>query len=446
MFCPKCGAENLETMKFCLQCGAALPQAKELKSASSERPGRATPHEAAGMRADSHTARPRGKSKAPLVVGGIVVVAIIAVAAFALTFVLGGATPRSLDEQTNAATLAGTLASSDGYDYFYSAAEEAICRAKPGEDVERLVSVPNDDSMGYAQPAFNVLSIAADGTDVFYVIADYEDGMSGVQYELRCVNSDGSNDRSLIELVPDSEGTYLTPGALYAYDGRAYLSVRESSAYETGRTKIVSIDAAGEDERVECTIDADYLQVIIRPDVLYCTKQEPGYTSDDPGYAVVYKMSIDGSSTQRLYETESARIDDVAIMGDSLVLRETDLVTSASRIVAVDGETGTARTLYRPAEGKAASILATSDDLVYLECHDPSVPDGATWDLIAITPHDEDAEASTVASRLAYYNPRAAVANGHLLVCQNGGDYGSVGVRVAAVSLEDGSVIEEFVS
>ena len=482
MFCPKCGAENPDGAKFCVKCGAGLPVVQKAEPVVAESgtvvedaaaspdaasaptgsdvtvpagsgeaasdagaPAAAAPGVAStGTRiaAPASMPAPRKKSPLPLIIAGVVVVAVVAVAIFAVMNLFGGE-KETVEQKANASTLAYGISSAGGYDYFYSAEMEAICRAKPGAEVEKVLPVPNDTSMGYSRPEFYVMGVAADGDSVFYTILGYEPDTYDSYLQLRCVNADGSDDRLLKEFEHGVD-TYVNMGSLYAYDGRAYLAVTESDSYGNGKTEIISIDAAGEDERIECTMESSYTQYVVLPDRIYYTEQEYGYSDSDLGFAAIYVRNIDGSGSERIYSVDGGSIAGLALAGDKIICREYNYTTEAQRIVSIDTETGDTETLYRPEEGYSAVLLAVSDDTAYLERYASDNYDISRWDLIAVPL--SGGEPVELVVGMDYYNASGAVMNGHLLLTENGQDIGSVAMRAMAIDLKTGEVLEEYIS
>lgn len=482
MFCPKCGAENPGGAKFCVKCGAELPVVQKVEPvaaessaaaekaadasgttsapggvdaaapvASVEAPAHAGDTAAAAPGVASTGTRiatpasvpaPRKKSPLPLVIAGVVVVALVAVAIFVVMNLFGGE-KETVEQKANASTLAYGISSAGGYDYFYSAEMEAICRAKPGSEVEKVLPVPNDTSMGYSRPEFYVMGVAADGDSVFYTVLGYEPETYDSYLQLRCVNADGSDDRLLKEFE-QGDDTYVSLGSLYAYDGRAYLAVTESNGYGNGKTEVISIDAAGADERVECTMESSYTQYVVLPDKIYYTEQEYGYSDSDLGFAAIYVRNIDGSGSERIYSVDGGSISSLALVGDKIVCREYNYSTEAQRIVSIDIETGDTETLYRPEDGYSAVLLAVSDDTAYLERYASDTYDISRWDLIAVPL--SGGEPVELVVGMDYYNASGAVMNGHLLLTENGQDIGSVAMRAMAIDLKTGEVLEEYIS
>ena len=482
MFCPKCGAENPDGAKFCVKCGAGLPVVQKAEpvvagsgavaedaaaapdaasaptgsdaavpagfgeaASDAGAPAAAAPGVAStGTRiaTPASVPAPRKKSPLPLVIAGVVVVALVAVAIFVVMNLFGGE-KETVEQKANASTLAYGISSAGGYDYFYSAEMEAICRAKPGSEVEKVLPVPNDTSMGYSRPEFYVMGVAADGDSVFYTILGYEPETYDSYLQLRCVNADGSDDRLLKEFEHGVD-TYVNMGSLYAYDGRAYLAVTESDSYGNGKTEIISIDAAGEDERIECTMESSYTQFVVLPDKIYYTEQEYGYSDGDLGFAAIYVRNIDGSGSERIYSVDGGSIAGLALAGDKIICREYNYSTEAQRIVSIDTETGDTETLYRPEEGYSAVLLAVSDDTAYLERYASDTYDISRWDLIAVPL--SGGEPVELVVGMDYYNASGAVMNGHLLLTENGQDIGSVAMRAMAIDLKTGEVLEEYIS
>lgn len=426
VFCPKCGAPNDGDARFCGACGASFAE----RSASG-----------GGAHSTVSVVAPRRDRPLALFVVGVLAVALVAgVVFFAVRALSGGA---SVQEQANIASLTyGRVAADDGYDYFYSSEFHAICRAKPGSEVERIFEVPMIDDSGYESPEFYVMNVAVSKGNVFYVTLAYDTYSGLSSYELRCVRADGSDDRSVMEIeTPD--GGFSTVNGLYAYDGRAYLAVYSYGEYDNAEIAVMSADPAGEDVRTECTLEgAGNGMVLITPEKIYYT--ESTYVSQGDSHVALYVRNIDGSGSERLYQRDDASISHLALAGDGVICREYDSTRETSRIllIGVDGES---EVLYRTSRDEGANLIACSEDTAYLMSYevDENLYDIAEWDLVAVPL--AGGEERTIAEGLTYYNPTAAVMNGHLLLIENGQDIDGVGMVVDAVDLEDGVVIESYV-
>lgn len=438
MFCPKCGAENAAGGKFCVKCGAALPETAPASPESSA-PVAATP---------AASVSPK-RSVLPLAIAGVVVVAIIAVAVFVLPGVFGGIFGGGKDDvqdRANAGILTYGMASPAGdYSYFYCYPSQGIVRMKPGQsELETVLAVPDSTEVSYKTPAFYVTRVAADGDLVFYTTMHYDNDTNVSVCELRCVASDGSDDRLLLDLSnQDMDDAYTSVNGLYAYDGRVYVVLQEGS-YEADMTsiRIVSLDASGEGEaRTECTLDDYYGNVIVTPDKLYYVKTT--YNPDGVNYSQVYASNIDGSDATRIYSTEGKTVTEFALAHDDLVMWCYDSVSSTQEIVLLDPESGEAQTLYESAYGEWIGLLAVSEDAVYLESADANAYDISEWDLKRVPLGGGEAE--TLAENLGYYNATAFMSNGYLVVMENGQDISSSAMRVMVLDPDTGKVVEEYV-
>lgn len=505
MFCPKCGKKNVDGAKFCSFCGAELPAVVVQEPAPAEdaakesAPAADTQVEASAavedLLADTGAARtgaadtsaaptaaeepiadsgagsamtassasavtgtrvvapgdvhaPRKRSKLPvaLAVVAVVAVAVIALAVFVLPGVFGsifGGDSNDVDEQANAASLSYGLASSaDGWDYFYCVTRQAIVRAKPGSELEDVLVVPDDPTLTYEAPKFYVTSIAADGDLVYYVAQSFNNTSPYTQ--LRCVSGDGKGDHLVLDLTNQSsdDGAYTMVRGLYAYDGRAYLVLNEGSYdADISTMRVVSIGASGEEEpRTECTLDDSYDSVIVTPEKIYYVQNT--YNSSAQNYTSIYMANLDGSDTSRVFMGEGESVSDLALANGKIVGCFYNTVANAQNVRVIDPETGEDETLYAGRTDEWIRMLAVSDDTVYLENGTVEQYDITSWDLMTVPLSGGDA--TTLATDIDYYNPTAAVVNGHLLVLENGQDISSSGARAQARDLESGEVIEEY--
>lgn len=505
MFCPKCGKKNVDGAKFCSFCGAELPAVVVQEPAPAEdaakesAPAADTQVEASAavedLLADTGAARtgaadtsaaptaaeepiadsgagsamtassasavtgtrvvapgdvhaPRKHSKLPVALAGIAVVAVvvIALAVFVLPGVFGsifGGDSNEVDEQANAASLSYGLASSaDGWDYFYCVTRQAIVRAKPGSELEDVLVVPDDPTLTYEAPKFYVTRIAASGNLVYYVAQSFNNTSSYTQ--LRCVTGDGQGDHLVLDLTNQSgdDDAYTMVRGLYAYDDRAYLVLSEGSYdADISTMRVVSIDANGEEEpRTECTLDDNYASVIVTPEKIYYVQNT--YNSSAQNYSSIYVANLDGSDTSRVFMGEGESVTDLALANGKIVGCFYNTVAGAQNIRVIDPETGEDETLYAGRTDEWIRMLAVSDDTVYLENGTVEQYDITSWDLMTVPLSGGDA--TTLATDIDYYNPTAAVVNGHLLVLENGQDISSSGARAQARDLESGEVIEEY--
>lgn len=391
---------------------------------------------------------PRKRSKLPVALAGIAVVAVavIALAVFVLPGVFGsifGGDSNDVDEQANAASLSYGLASSaDGWDYFYCVTRQAIVRAKPGSELEDVLVVPDDPTLTYEAPKFYVTSIAADGDLVYYVAQSFNNTSPYTQ--LRCVSGDGKGDHLVLDLTNQSsdDGAYTMVRGLYAYDGRAYLVLNEGSYdADISTMRVVSIGASGEEEpRTECTLDDSYDSVIVTPEKIYYVQNT--YNSSAQNYTSIYMANLDGSDTSRVFMGEGESVSDLALANGKIVGCFYNTVANAQNVRVIDPETGEDETLYAGRTDEWIRMLAVSDDTVYLENGTVEQYDITSWDLMTVPLSGGDA--TTLATDIDYYNPTAAVVNGHLLVLENGQDISSSGARAQARDLESGEVIEEY--
>ena len=447
MFCTRCGTDNRDGARFCRSCGAELPAAPAAASggeqvpepAPQERPAPAPAPQPVPEAPAPRRRRGRAPAVAAAVVGGIAVLALAAFLVFRLVLSPGG---MGVSEVASTASLSygSVAAGEDGYDYFYSSAELAIMRARPGSAPEVVVEVPTrETSYGFEEPSFYVHGIAVTGDVLFYSCSLYDPVTYDTISQVRSMRTDGEGDVAVYE-VESSEDVYASVGTLFAYDGRAYLPVSLTGDGGSGSVEVVSVSADGSDVRTECVLDDAPGNVVVTPERVYYA--EYVYDANYDSHVSVYVRNIDGSGAERLYQVDGCSVYAFGLHGDALVFSEADSSGGASRIVSV-APGRDAEVLYDSPAGHGTRLVAVSGDDLYLESYETDEYDVSEWDLLRLPA--AGGEADVVAEGLEYYNPSVAVVNGHAVVTENGNDVGSMGMRVDVMDLDDGEVVARYV-
>ena len=346
MFCSKCGANLGEDVKFCPNCGAPVG------------PVSATPAPAdAPGAAESAPTAARPKRRAPFVVMALAAVAVVAIAAFAVTHLLGGNPKEAAgangmgNSVTNIAVGEGQAVSAGGMDYFFDGNGLECAKVNDPGSVKRLCSVPDGACVGMLNYA-----------DGYLFYTQREDGV----YDIKSVKADGSDEETLYSL--DRDADYNTFPYLYIVDGRIYV-VYLGNQNATDSLHIVSVAMEGSDVRNE--LDFDMSSVASK----HCVALSGGrvYYSDDEAddgtsnSSSVYSMKIDGSDTKRIFSSDGGSVEDITVVGDRVLVAARDRSGSAySYYVASMNTDGSDAKKITDVSDDEIDIVGANNDTVYL--------------------------------------------------------------------------------
>ena len=467
MFCPQCGTELPEGSRFCGACGAQLTPATEGATAgSANAPSDASGDMAAATEAagaPSHVAVPgsaqaetdaiatsaRKSRKTGLIVGGIAVVAIVALAVggFFLARALGmfgGGADRVNQVFNNAALSYNAVADADGWDYFYSDTTHAIMRGKADGTVETVMAVPVEETdYGYAYPNIFIQALAVDGQNVFYACHPMMMD-ENTKWEIHRFDMATSEDSVIYAVGPAGGDEQRSVQEMYLYDHELYLLVNSYEEPFGSSFELVVLDTDGNELRREDKFkesDGRLPMAGITPtrDVYAVNDYDDGTSS---GRLYVADSAQGDVAGNLVFEMDDGSISNFALSGDRVVFTAYGSARDVNTVMVAGADGSDAQGLYTIPSGTWGSLVAATDDTVFVMQYADDALDVVTWNLVAVPV--SGGEPQTIASNLDYYNPSVAVVNGHLLIMENGQDISSQGMRAAAYSF-DGELLATYV-
>ena len=451
MFCPKCGSQLPDGSKFCSSCGARIGQAPGPGAAAPQasgpgavapqapgpgaaapqtpgipqQPGRAAYAPAPGVAPAPGAVRKHPRvGKGPVIVG-LVAIAVVVAAVLIVRGLLGGGI--SDDDAANNMAFAGsgTGTSLAGYDYFYSSTTNSIMRAKGSEAAQSVYALKDDDSE-------TVFGMTAGEGRLYFLTYD----LSDYSQAIHSVKPDGTDDK-VVYTLKEGDGLSLVT-AFHVVKGRVYLLLYKSDSSSGYAIDVASMKTDGSDLKVESTVKTDdYARLTLADDGVYYS-----VVDYDKGQSAVYFQKLDGSDAKQIY-SGSTQIFTVAVSGDRLVFEEMGESSGDNKLTSVKKDGSDAKTIYAAPGGKAFSMLNLADGRAYIAQYDADAYDVSQYDVLSVPVGGGDPK--TLMTGVDYYNPTMTVVDGHLLLCENGQDAGSYGMRVQAIDY-DGKPLATYVS
>lgn len=251
------------------------------------------------------------------------------------------------------------VSADDGYDYFFSSNEYALCRARPGVPGAEVV-LPLPDPI-YSGEYMTFLVV--DGDRIFYVREGSHDSAG-----IWSVRTDGSDNRLLRHLG----GAAARPTCMAVVGDRLY-AVMPKTNEQTGDqyAEIFSMSLESQGWRTEGAVDG-----FVTWESAFLTT-ESAYLSLDPTYssdverACILRFDLRDGSTSVVYESELDTIEYITPSDRGIVLHE--------RTSSADG--GPERQVLLPWGGgeaeelqSASYVMAGDDALTFVrdESYDPS--------------------------------------------------------------------------
>ena len=413
MFCPKCGAKNVDGAKFCSSCGVPLTRGNVPANGTQPTGGWNGAPAGAGSQGfgGQQYAQPYGGSptgpalgqaaqgfspntamppkRRPWVVP-VAIAACLVVVAVILLRVVGVSVNGSSSSKGGVAVMdglqvgpvsfggvtMGNTASnyangapsvSDGtYDYFYtysySTGKGGICRAaKDGSGVKTILDRPSDMKGNYGQ-------FSLDGDTLFYLSAENQEYLGKDIYSIHSVKTDGSDDREIYTLSyssSDSSGVYR----VYLYDSRLYVvTYSYNSDNSTTSYEILTMDEDGSNQRKAGSFTTTWGSPFVTKDRAYYYKMDFDSDSDHPT-GMVYAQNLDGSDSQVIYSSRDSvmYVNSPYIVDGKIYAEENNSSTGKYSVVCIDADGSNASTVYsHDQDDESLSLAGVTHGCLYV--------------------------------------------------------------------------------
>jgi hypothetical protein len=388
MFCPRCGARNVDNARFCSSCGAPLGVRNIPPAGTGENPGTGAwggqqPVQPVPGAASPAPARPRGRLRwvvptvaaACLVVAAFVMLCVVGVSlnggpssrggvAVMDAFQVGPVSFGGVRMGNTASNYAnGAMAVSDGtYDYFFSAEKGGICRAaKDGSGVN--VIVPRPDI-----PPYTVSGFSLDEDTLFYKVTQDNVDSDGVVDTIRAVKTNGGDDHEVCSFK--HEHGYFITGGVYLYDGRLYaLDLANVTDDLTYSYDVWTMDEDGSNKSkigTFSTVAGTYAPFLTKDKMYFCQTE-----NGDHGHGSVYVQDLDGSDRQQLYTSSTGTLYGTPLVVDGKIYVDGhDYDNEKYQVIRMNADGSDASTIYThdAAETDTTYIEAVTHGSAYVFC------------------------------------------------------------------------------
>lgn len=471
MFCPECGTHLSDGARFCPNCGAPVtpepaPAPVPLSPAgppspqapAAPAPAPFSPPAPPVTLGTGGSNKPRKRNVAAIVAA--VLVAALAIGGgiyLAMGLFAGSGAPSAPDQEVLPTTPAeakhtqgntvgnivhgGEALFADGYDYFFSSAEDAICRVKSGtSDVEKVFEVDGSSGLQY------VCGLNYDNGRLYFIRGTWGSDYATTKTEVVSVNVDGSDAKVVCELESEGDKMSYSANGLYLYDGKLYV-VENSCASEVNDNRagfrVTRYDEDGSNKQVvaEQVSSDEYLSPIVSRDRVYWSRN-PATNGGVVHEGTLCSQKHDGSDYREFYTSKVGGVSIDDLRGDTLFVNESS-GSSNPHIYATVKTDGSDRTeilvtdfsadrgMYEVGSGEKCRFYArfASDDVSTEFFSAPA----AGGDLTKVDLPLEDP-----------FNVTVFEAGDHVIVLSNGQDISGIGMQVG-VMRPDGSDARTYV-
>ena len=222
----------------------------------------------------------------------------------------------------------GCSVSDPDYDYFYSAKEGGLCRAKKGSsEVDAIIPASSLSST----TRLEVNQLNKDGDTLYCVVWD------GNRYAIRSAKTDGSDLAELysVQGYDSGKGFYYQIHGLCIYDHTLYFILESMTGASSLAEHYFDLYSMGEDGSIQQKLSGLELTGSATPyvakDKVYFVYTNPGNANKSSGGSSILSENLDGSDQETIYTCSLAFINGNIILQDgSIYVLENGLAASSS--------------------------------------------------------------------------------------------------------------------
>lgn len=344
MFCPECGTRLNDGVRFCPNCGASVTPESAPAPAPFSPVGPPSPQAPVAPPAPPVTPGAGGSNKPHkrnvAAIAAAVLVAVLAIGGgiyLAMGLFAGSDAPSTPGKEVLPATPAeakhtqgntvgnivhgGEALFADGYDYFFSSAEDAVCRVKSGtSDVEKVFEVDGSSGLQY------VCGLNYDDGCLYFIRGTWGSDYATAKTEVMSIKVDGSDAKVVCELESEGDKMSYSANGLYLYDGKLYVA-ENSYASEVNDNRagfrVTRYDEDGSNKQVvtEQVSSDEYLSPVVSRDRVYWSRN-PATNGGVVHEGTLCSQKHDGSDYREFYTSEVGGVSIDDLRGDTLFVNE----------------------------------------------------------------------------------------------------------------------------